>query len=1481
MKEVKTGKKYLKWIIGAAVVAALAAVGIVLFFLFGAPKQELNNTKTGKIYWNVDGNTYRAGKDIRYVSSDGYVYMNFAVDGRQERIPVANATLAAAIDMQEMVGLVLDENGVAVDYMRVAEFTGGILAYKYYVTAVDGNRITCNSSATLGGYDVVFELGEETPVYDVGTQGITCGMSGTVKKDDQVIVILGQDGSACCVYTLSYTQPGDVYWNVSRKYDSVARRSTRELDATGCYTYEMLLNGEVVTVRTRDYDIACQMDSYNAPCMGLTFNEDGYVVETTHAKNVTGGAIFGSYARVMKVDGSKLYAKKLTGTGVGAEYSGLLSPDCKIVNTTAVGTRGEYTELRYGDQIHALTDNRGKICYVFVTARVTEGEYDFCWNFGYVSGGTAYRQPDGDGVYHIQLASNGESFTAWTKDEKLVKDLDGSRFRGVKLGQDNEILSVIPANHVYGGSYFCSWYYITEIDGDQLTVTSGGKTPKVLTGTMSENVEVYNTSTRIASHAGEKATLRVGDRIYAQNDMYGQIRAIYIVNRYIHADVYYNLNRKWSNTTNSTTRKPDADGLYSFLMAVNGQQVTVKTASLEVANAIDSQVAKAVGLSFEDGLAVLAYHAKETEDCKGGVGVSYEYVKKISGRQITTYKPSTGKTTTFTISRDANCYNVSSDYESFRGEIAQLRVGDQIHCLKALNGETNYIYITKRGQKETTHTCSQGGDDTVWYEWNGVTAIEQSGHYLLTKDVSRTSRLTIGAGLDVTICLNGHTITSTDRVFSLYGKLTLCDHADSSGNYKGTIISKYSNTVGADGTVTAKVYGGLAYLYNNDSDTELNLYGGNYIHEGSATNGGLIFASATGSSGYSATVNLYDGKLSGGKATGLGGGVYLVNGAAFNMYGGTIENCTSTGNGAGVAVNNGSFTMTGGTIYGCTTTASGGGVNVEKGTFTMTAGSLSGNKANEGGNLRIGKNGSVELKENALLENGSAKNGGNITMFGKLYIFGNAKIIGGTATNYGSAINLFSNYDDAVCLLNMTAGTIEGAIRYDSNKGSVNMELLGGTVGEVIMYDSPVTNLFVGGDVQIGQIHLETGKHMTIYEGGLSGASIGVSVDDTSKPFTTVKATSDAGCFYPVDQDGYELIKTGNDLYLKAKVVAHTAHCACGGTLTGVAQTAHADSCQTVANWTPINKESFAVGGLLKDSSTSGRVNFASDGRYYLEEDVSISSVIEILKGADITICLNGHTLTSTATGNSAIRTSGTLNICDCQGGGKITGKSAKTAGLVYMLTSGADSAGTTLNLYGGSLVMTDKNYTANAGVIQVGNSGSNPGVFNMYGGSISGGTANKGGNILIGTAAATMNMYGGSVTDGEVKTNDNSTDRNRGGNIYVNKGTLNIYGGTVSGGKTTAGDKNPQLGGDIYQAGGMVYINSAVTDLDYANDGTGYLTLGNSFSGNVICASAKTEKVLLATGATEAQAALFRAFDEAAKVVIYEDGKIYLTDKT
>ena len=985
---------------------------------------------------------------------------------------------------------------------------------------------------------------------------------------------------------------------------------------------------------------------------------------------------------------------------------------------------------------------------------------------------------------------------------------------------------------------------------------------------------------------------------------------MYITDRKFDAGIYYNLERKWNDTDKCTTRTPDANGLYSFRMAYKGQVVTMQTKSLEVANAIDSQVAFVVALELdENGLITKAVHAKYAEECKGGVTVSYVIVTKIDGDQVTTYKESTGETKTITLATDAQFINVSNLYDSFRGEYTQLRLGDKIHCLAEKGGKTNYLFITSRKQVVVDHACPLNDADTVWYEWNGNTGFTENGYYILTKDVNRSKRITIKEGQEITLCLNGHTLTCEDRVFSIYGKLTICDHKHADGSYAGKIISNYSNTVDDQGNITGKVYGGIAYLYNETQDVELNIYGGNLVHKGTATAAGLIYVANMADSGFRAVLNLYDGVLSGGNVTESGGAVAVRNAGTFNMYGGkitgckattgagvhaqssqavfrmeggVIENCHSTDVGAGVCIGNGTAYMTGGEITGCTTTGNGGSVNITVGSFTMTGGSVEKGKAKEGGNLRVGTAATFTLGGNAIISGGEATNGGNAVVYGTLILQDQAVIKDGVASNKGGNINAFANLEEATANILMTGGKISGgvaavdsgSIRLDANEGTVNMTVTGGTIeaGEapyapcVKVGAAEKIHLTVGGNVRIDQVHLESGKYMTIHEAGLENtSSIGVTVANGNKPFVTILDPEDVNCFHSCAQDESQLVNENNGLYLK---ILHS-HCQCGGNLTGEALNAH--QCQSAQDFTAVDWTNFKDGGIFE--KPGNYLNFVESGYYYLTSDVATGYVIEIKEGQQITLCLNGHTLRSDAGSSSAIRLKGELNICDCHGGGKITGKSTKAPGLVYLLTS---ESGTVFNLYGGDLVMTDEDYTANAGVIQVANNANYPVVFNMYGGTISGGTANKGGNVLIGSASGTMNMYGGAITGGAVQNNDGTEDRNRGGNIYVNGGTLNVYGGIISGGTADAQAVTPALGGDIFQKGGKVYLNTGFETLDYANDGVGYLTLGESFTANKVTCKTLAESAKIAEG-TEEQAKVFEV-SQADYEKRYENGAITMT---
>ena len=189
----------------------------------------------------------------------------------------------------------------------------------------------------------------------------------------------------------------------------------------------------------------------------------------------------------------------------------------------------------------------------------------------------------------------------------------------------------------------------------------------------------------------------------------------------------------------------------------------------------------------------------------------------------------------------------------------------------------------------------------------------------LTQDciAPRTSQRPLTISQDVTLDLNGHTLTGNGRSEVIriegYGCLTLTD----------------SSAAG-----TGLVTGGSDHIvYVADE--------GMFVMEGGTISGNT-------------PENIYINNSG-------GGGVFVDGGGAFEMYGGMITNNTAA-YGGGVYVRcNGSFDMYDGTIAGNAATLSGGGVYIARaeeegdngGTFNMSSGVISGNFAETGGGVLV------------------------------------------------------------------------------------------------------------------------------------------------------------------------------------------------------------------------------------------------------------------------------------------------------------------------------------------------------------------------------------------------------------------------------------------------------------------------------------------------------------------------------------------------
>ena len=327
-------------------------------------------------------------------------------------------------------------------------------------------------------------------------------------------------------------------------------------------------------------------------------------------------------------------------------------------------------------------------------------------------------------------------------------------------------------------------------------------------------------------------------------------------------------------------------------------------------------------------------------------------------------------------------------------------------ALMALSGEPGAAF-TPQTANGHSHCCCGGsvtaGDhtshsDVTYQPWNGTSSItytNNTAYVYLTGNATLSGHLTVD-GKTLYLCLNGKTLASNGTAkiqVKNGGRLVLCD-CRGGGTFKGA---------------TQSVWGGACiYLYTSTLD----MFGGKLTGGKVTGKGG---GGAIALDDQQCIFNMYGGEISGNNGKNYGGAIFRkfnanmpnTTGGAFNMYGGTIKNNTAKNGGA-------FFSTTGGTI-------------------NMTGGTISGNKATQnsnnagGGAIYMRGSGTINISGSAeITGNSSSLDGGAILMgWGTINISDSAKINNNTANRWGGAICLRQD-PNQVTTLNMRGGEISG-----------------------------------------------------------------------------------------------------------------------------------------------------------------------------------------------------------------------------------------------------------------------------------------------------------------------------------------------------------------------------------------------------------------------------------------------------------------------
>ena len=416
------------------------------------------------------------------------------------------------------------------------------------------------------------------------------------------------------------------------------------------------------------------------------------------------------------------------------------------------------------------------------------------------------------------------------------------------------------------------------------------------------------------------------------------------------------------------------------------------------------------------------------------------------------------------------------------------------------------------------------------------------------------------------------------------------------------------------------------------------------------------------------------------------------------------------------------------------------------------------------------------------------------TSGGALYLKGNAELIdsevqgGKTAGNGGSVM--------------LDGGTLK----------LQNTKVSGGTAsgsGNGVYVSNGV--LTVSGATTVDELILNTGKKIALESltdaasvkiGLVSGAGVfaeGVVTDESAK-FTPVSAELE------VTYDG-----TAGTLSLTEKpepVVAHL-HCECANAMS------HA---HTEVEWIPWNAEASADFATTLPAGSAG-----ADSYYYLTADVSLSENYSPAEGANVRICLNGHTVQQTnrprrvSNVNASSGSPRKLTFTDCKGTGMLTiGQlTLNDNGGMFMVGGMAENS---LTLYNVKVDGSKRTVNPNSGA--------------------------KGNGAILYMTKGSFKAYGVTFTGGTAKGTDGASA------LYITGGSAELYHCTVTGGNATAG-----RAGSIFVSGGTLLLSDTSV-----GGATGVSALGAVFSsgnGVTVAGTSVIESLYLASGKTVTLSAL------------------------
>ena len=974
-----------------------------------------------KVYWRAEPGQYDAAnkRSKRERAEDGFWYVDFLVDGKVETYRTNVQAVINALDGYGTIScacsLIFDQEGNVVDCASASyAIRGKVAANNYNVSTLsaDGKSFTATRliAGNEAGRTYTSVIGEDTKIYNVNSTADYLGQEDTLQEGDLLYVLADPMGNAKVIFITNRYVDSPMYYNTSVKYNSKTKESTRTPDASGWYTFDLAVKGQLKKFRCNNKAIVNQIDAAPNSCMGLKVSGD-VILKYYDPNCVAGNWSFGSGYFVTSADGVILSVENTAGTVL----NGVMRDDCEIYDVSGHSEfKGVKTTLREGDRIVGYKNPQGEVTHVYTIARYEAGT-SLYWN---VNRNTS-RKPDADGWYVYKMIKMGKTgfVTVKTDNAKIAKQIDTYNPAAMTLRVNSQgvVTKVYNSNAFTIGYEHLSGIHAIGYNAETERWLLKYRTTGAEANCNMSDVEIYNFSGVYDKAPGERTTLRPGDRIETIYDSHGKMKYAWVYEREHDSNAYWLKDPKTIDAkTGYTSREKAADGYYYFTVAVNGTTKVVKTDDIDIATAVDGTVKNNLCLAFGlklDGDVIKAVLSAGSVKGIYVSGQSYYDVTAINGNTVTLerLKPgssNTGDKQVINISK-AKIYEVSQYAGDKFGKETKLTIGDRVQTYIGEDSETiTYVFVAFHNTHEAGafSYCEHCGKEVFWEPYTTNVAVayikDYSYHYYLPADCGR--QLSTGWGAtggntpyDWVLDLNGFTYRATDSyAFAVRGSSTLTV-LDTSKAKTGAITGVGVQIKDKDGNVS-KYQSSSAGIFRVLDNGVLNLRGGTYTRtvDREITNlrrGGVAVIEKDNKTGRFGTLNIYDGaKLVNNtmdapldlttskpqvetRRAPQGGAIYNVGGVV-NIYGGEIANNgkihddykefanTAVGNGGNIFNADGELNIYGGKITGGWCVGNGGNIYVTKGKLNIAGGEISGGTSiNGANNIIVAANNKTEV----------------------------------------------------------------------------------------------------------------------------------------------------------------------------------------------------------------------------------------------------------------------------------------------------------------------------------------------------------------------------------------------------------------------------------------------------------------------------------------------------------------------------------------